>query len=289
MVLRQGHGLLSAVEQHSEDCICLTGCSHSKLAASIAGGEYREARPFLEKLKLIFPRRCYVELENPLTHESNKTVRALASLAQELELPVVASNNVHFLSPEGYQSPDLLVVMGENVTVGHVTTCYSTLAGTAVPCPYTVPKRHPNNERYFKTSAQMTTIFAHYPEAIANTQIIADQCNVALPLGEYRFPSFSLPEGKDGFTYLRELCYYGLTRLYPEDQQPIERLEYELKVIRDLGFVEYFLVVWDIVNFARREGIRCAGRGSAADSLVAYVLGIPRSTQWLIIYSLSAS
>ena len=255
---KEPRATLGAVKQYSKDCICLTGCGHSELSSSVARGEYREARLFLEKLKSIFPGRCYVELENPLTHESNKTIRALTSLAEDLELPLVASNNVHFLSPEGYQSRDLLVAMGENVTVGHVAN----------------PKRHPNNERYFKTSAQMEALFAHYPEAIANTQLIADCCNVELPLGEYRFPYFGLPQGKDGFTYLRELCYYGLNRSYPEKEQPIERLEYELTVIRDLGFVEYFLVVWDIVNFARREGIRCAGRGSAADSLVAYVLGM---------------
>jgi DNA-directed DNA polymerase III PolC len=146
--------------------------------------------------------------------------------------------------------------MGENTTVSHLS-----------------PNRHVNSELYLKSAAQMEKLFTDYPQALLNTVLVNERCNVTLPLGQYHFPYFDVPAGKDAFTYLRELCYRGLYSIYTAEH-PVERLEYELGVIRDLGFTEYFLVVWDIVSFAKREGIRCAGRGSAADSLVAYVLGL---------------
>lgn len=244
---------LTQIASHSAGVICLTGCNHSKFAQATSA----LAKAFLGDLRDIFPLRLYVELENNLTPASSAVIRRIASYAAEFNLPLVATNNVHFLHPSEHRSRDILTAMGENTTIMHQSSA-----------------RHPNAERYFKSAQQMREVFAHYPEAIANTLVIAEQCNLKLPLGQYHFPYFSLPPGQDGFSYLRELAFEGARERYPNTALPAERLEYELAVIKQLGFVEYFLVMWDIVNFARREGIRCAGRGSAADSLVAYVLGM---------------
>jgi len=239
---------LAMVEKHNQDLICLTACAQPQ-AITLA---------CLSNLKGIFADRLYVELENPLTQEGPRVLRHLAHLAQQLGLPLVATNNVHFLSPADHRCRDILAAMGENVTAMH-------LGAT----------RHPNSERYFKSSAEMDALFKEYPTALENSAQVATRCNLELPLGTYRFPYFPLPRDKsDAFLYLQELCLDGLGQLYPEDLAPLPRLNYELSVIRDLGFVEYFLVVWDIVSFARREKIRYSGRGSAGDSLVAYVLGI---------------
>jgi len=244
---------LTNIALHSSDVICLTGCNHSQLARDTSAS----AKTFLCGLHAIFPQRLYVELENNLTPDSPATMRRLIAYAEELNLPLVATNNVHFIHPKDHRAREILVAMGENTTILHKSSA-----------------RHQNAERCFKSAQQMHDMFAHYPEAIANTLTIAEQCNLELPLGQYHFPYFPLPPEQEGFSYLRELCYRGAQQLYPSAALPIQRLEYELTVVRQLGFVEYFLVMWDIVNFARREGIRCAGRGSAADSLLAYVLGM---------------
>ena len=137
------------------------------------------------------------------------------------------------------------------------------------------PLRKRNSEYYLKTPKAMANLFRRYPEAIEAANWIAEQCNLDLKLGNYRFPDFPLPGGETAYSYLCKLCFDALERLYkPITPNVLERLQYELKIINDLGFAEYFLVVWDIVSYARSQGIRCSGRGSAADSLVAYCLGI---------------
>lgn len=244
---------LPQIASHRAGIICLTGCNHSKLAQDTPA----LARTFLGDLRDIFPSQVYVELENNLTPASPAIMRRLVSYAEEFSLPLVATNNVHFLHPHEHRSRDVLRCMGENTTILHQS-----------------PRRHLNAERYFKSAEQMRGLFTHHPDAIANTLIIAEQCNLTLPLGQYHFPYFPLPHGQEGFSYLRDLAFKGARQLYPHAAFPAERLEYELAVIKQLGFVEYFLVMWDIVSFACREGIRYAGRGSAADSLVAYVLGM---------------
>lgn len=244
---------LPQIASHSAGIICLTGCTRSRFVQDTSA----LAKAFLGDLHDIFPLRLYVELENNLTPASPAIMRRLTSYATEFNLPLVATNNVHFLNPCEHRSRDALTAMGENTTILHQSSA-----------------RHPNAERYFKSAQQMRDLFAHHPDALANTLVIAAQCNLTLPLGQYRFPYFPLPPGRDCFSYLRELAFKGAQERYPNTALPLARLEYELAVIRQLGFVEYFLVMWDIASFARREGIRCAGRGSAADSLVAYVLGM---------------
>ncbi len=249
---------LEIIHRFSSNLICLSGCAHSQLSQDLRENKHQEAKQFLQHLHESFPTSLYVELENPLLKETPALLNGLAKLAGELNLPIVATNNVHMLRRTDHAVRDMLTCMGENITI------YQQHA-----------RRHPNGERFFKGPKGMSKLFADFPDAIQNTLQIAERCNLILPLGEYRFPYFTLPAGQTAESYLRELCEQGAKQRYGHiNRQVRERMEHELKIIADLGFCEYFLVVWDIVNFAKREGIRCAGRGSAADSLVAYLLYI---------------
>lgn len=249
---------LEMIEHHREGLICLSGCAHSRLSADIRADRRLDALNWLQSLQEIFPQSCYVELENPLLPESPKLMRQLAELGRELGLPLAASNNVHFLRRADHPVRDLLTCMGENITIYQ---------------PH--ERRHPNDQRYFKGPKTMSKLFADCPAAVQNTLLIAERCQLKLPLGEYRFPLFRLPPEQTAASYLRQLCEQGAKERYRRITRAVStRLNHELGIIEQLGFCEYFLVVWDIVNFARRGGIRCAGRGSAADSLVAYLLGI---------------
>jgi len=239
---------LDMVEAHGQHLICLTACSHSKVVT----------RADLLTLSRIFPTRLYVELESEGTRESQRTVRHLVNVANELQLPLVATNNVHYLDATDHYYRNTLVAMGENVSISQ----------SKVPGDQ-------NGERYFKSAAEMIALFRDYPEAIENVNYIVKQCSLQLPLGRYRFPYFPLPDdATDHFVYLEKICHDNLLSHYPASNLPLKRLEHELNIIRTLGFVEYFLVVWDIVAFARREKIRYSGRGSVGGSLVAYLLGI---------------
>ena len=244
--------------QYAHDLICLSGCAHSRLSRDIMRDQ-PAARTFLQRLAITFPDSCYVELENPLLADSSQLMLRLAALAKELNLPLVATNNVHFLRQCDHKVRDMLVCMGANISL-------------LQPHPY----RHANDQRYFKGPRSMRQLFAAYPTACDNTLLIAERCHWQLPLGEYHFPYFALPDSYTAASYLRHLCQQALPQRYKKQQQAAAqaRLDHELQIIDQLGFNEYFLVVWDIVNFARQAGICCCGRGSAADALVAYLLGI---------------
>ena len=191
-------------------------------------------------------------------HTSQKSLRGLTELAADLRLDVVAGNNVMFATPDRYQTHRILVAVRENILLDDLNE--QNLA-------------HP--EAYFKSAEQMEALFKDMPEAIENTRRIADDCNLEFELGKPKFPKSELPPGETAFSHLWKLAFDGVRERYqPLRPDVIERLKYELDVINRLGFAEYFLIVWDIVNFARKNNIPIVGRGSAADSLVSYVLGI---------------
>ncbi len=249
---------LPTIERFREGLICLSGCAHSRLSQDLLADRRQESLEWLMSLQDIFQQDCFVELEHPLLPESPRLLAGLARLAEELGLPLVASNNVHFLRKADHPVRDLLTCMGENISIYQ---------------PH--PRRHQNDQRYFKGPKAMAKLFRDYPQALENTLSIAERCRLQLPLGEYHFPAFPLPPQRTASSQLRHLCQQGARKRYKGIPKKVRlRLEHELAIIEQLGFCEYFLVVWDIVNFARRSGIRCAGRGSAADSLVAYLLGI---------------
>ncbi|MGC8861708.1 MAG: DNA polymerase III subunit alpha [Armatimonadota bacterium] len=250
---------LEVIQEHKDDLFCLSGCSRGEVPSLVAEGRLDEAREAAGKYVDIFGRDHFlIELQNHMLPGTALLNSRLSELANELGLRCVATNNVHYARKDDFKVQDVLV-------------CVRTLT--------TLDERHPlrkrNAEYYMKSPAAMANLFRRYPRAVVTTDWVARQCNLDLGLGTYRFPDFPVPEGETAYSYLCKLCFEALDRLYrPITPQVTERLQHELKIIHDLGFSEYFLVVWDIVREARSRGIRCSGRGSAADSLVAYCLGI---------------
>ena len=257
----KGHAAagLELLNQYSSDLFCLSGCWNGEIASLLLEGKPEAAEKAAAGYAEIFGKKnFFIEMQNHLLPGTGLLNSQLYSLAEKLRLGVVATNNVHYARKEDFKVQDVL-------------TCVQTIN--------TLDERNPlrkrNCEYYLKSPRAMANLFSAYPKAVAAASRIAAQCNLDLGLGTYRFPDFSVPEGETAYSHLCKLCFEGLTKLYkPITPRATKRLQHELSIIHGLGFAEYFLVVWDIVRWAREQGIRCSGRGSAADSMVAYCLGI---------------
>ncbi len=241
----------------SEGLIALSGCPRGEIGAAVLAGEPARARSALERLRGCFaPGDLYVELVHTLTPDSPRYIAGLASLAQSCGVPIVATNNVHYVRPEEFRIHDVLASAG---------------ARMELPGPY----ERPNAELYLKSAGQMRALFAHYPHACDATLEIAERCDLDLGLGQFHFPAAEVPHGETPYSVLSKLSWRGLEQRYrPVTPEAVRRLQHELAIIQDLGFPEYFLIVKEIVDFARSRGIRYSGRGSAGDSIVTHVLGI---------------
>jgi error-prone DNA polymerase len=239
--------------------VCLSGGERGPVAARCLAGHLEAARRAAVELAEIFgPDRFFIELQNMLHPHSAGLLRDLTALAKELGLPAVATNSVHHARKEDFPVHDVL-------------TCVQTLT--------TVDERHPlrkrNAECYLKSPRAMARLFRGYEEALETAAAIAARCEESMEFGVYHFPDFPIPEGETHYSYLCKLCWDGARERYRVITPVVmRRLQHELEVIESLGFAQYFLVIWDIVRWARERGIRCAGRGSAADSIVTYVLRI---------------
>ena len=188
----------------------------------------------------------------------DRTDAALYALARDLDIPVAATNNVHFAHPDAHAIHRVLTAIRKNILVADRRP-----GETAPP------------EAYLKSEEKMRALFRRCPEAIKNTVKIAEECAFEFEFGKPIFPHFRLPEGETAYSFLWKLAFQGASERYkPLRPDVLNRLEYELEVINTLGFAEYFIIVWDIVNFAKQNRIPIVGRGSAADSLVSYCLGI---------------
>jgi error-prone DNA polymerase len=221
-------------------------CKGDRRGAALAAGFYREA----------YGDDFFIELSRYPSKEGTPLCYMLASFAHEQGIPAVATNNVHHLGMSDYRTRELLNAIGLIVPVSHL------------PGPRTV-------EQYFKSPAEMQRLFKDFPGAAALSLEIASRCNLELGLGQARFPKFALPDGQTAAGLLRQLAIAGTESKYGTLTPAMSaRLEMELASIEKLGFCGYFLVVWDIVRWARARGIRCQARGSAVDSLVVYVLDI---------------
>jgi error-prone DNA polymerase len=217
---------------------------------------YGEAEEFARLLRSWFPSSLYLELQDDYTPESRRVCRDLVELGEHLSLPIVATNNVHFATPEDAEAHDVLRCIANRITLSEIHA-----------------ERPLNRERYLKSSTEMQELFAWKPEAIANTLRIVERCEVALPQGEEITPSYATPEGHHAASYLRHLSYRGAKARYKTLTPKLEsRLEHELSVICELGYADYVLMAWKVARWARSQGIRVTGRGSAADSCVAYCL-----------------
>lgn len=239
------------------DLICLSGCRKGRIPSLIRERRYEEAREAAREMQALFGRNSFfIELQDDLTPDAARICTDLAHLADEIGARVVATNNVHHATRDDFVAHDVLRCIAAGTRMDHVH-----------------PLRPLNAERYLKPPEEMESLFAWRPDALANTVRIAEECERCLPRQEDITPSFRTPDGRTAAAYLRDMTYRGAKARYGELSPAIsERIEHELAVICDMGYADYFLMVWDIVRWARKQGIRCTGRGSAADCCVAYCL-----------------
>ena len=245
------------LQQHHQGLVALTACIAGEVPQLILQGRLDEARREALWYKETFD-DFYLEIQRHPIPELEKINQGLILLNSELGIPMVATNDAHYINQEDALTHDILLRIGTNSTVGDVKRMK--MAG-----PFF----------YIKSPQEMMELYQDIPEAVENTRRIAEMCNLKLDFGRLFLPELELPAGKTADDFLTSLCYEGLPRYYPMPSAEIRRrLEYELEVIRKTQFANYFLVVWDIISFAKKGGILFGVRGSAAASIVLYCLGI---------------
>ena len=245
---------------YSDGIIALSGCLAGKVQNFLLNRDYEGAKREAMELDDIFGHgNFFLEIQDQGLDEEAFINPQLLKLSEELDIPLAATNDVHYVNRSDAEAHDVLLAIQTATTVDDENRM-----------------RFPNDQFYLKSEDEMRRIFSFCPEAVDNTQKIAERCNVEFTFGEYHLPEFIPPEGYTNREYLRELCRKGLSERYdPVTPELTERLEYEMGVIESMGYVEYFLIVWDFINYARENGIMVGpGRGSAAGSLVAYSLRI---------------
>ena len=249
------------LREHSEGIIALSACLAGNIQNYLLRDYYEGAKKEAEELLEIFGEgNFFLEIQDQGLEEEAFIKPGLVKLSRELGIPMVATNDVHYVKQEDAEAHDVLLAVQTATSINDENRM-----------------RFANDQFYLKSEEEMRKIFASMPEVIDNTQIVADACNVEFEFGQYHLPEFIAPDGKSNKEYLRELCAAGLKDRYGEgvDASLNERLDYELITIESMGYVEYFLIVWDFINYAKENGIMVGpGRGSAAGSLVAYCLKI---------------
>ncbi|MEA3459623.1 MAG: DNA polymerase III subunit alpha, partial [Chloroflexota bacterium] len=250
---------LAALRGRTEGLICLSGCRRGEIAAHLLAGRPEAALAAGERYVELFGRDgFYVELERHVLPDEGPLLDSLVELAGRLGVGYVATNNVHYAERGGHRLQDVLVCIRHHTTLDE-----------------SAHLRRPNSEYYLKSPRQMASLFPAYPEALEATRLIADRCRFQLGYGLQDLPRFPTPGGTHPASYLRRLCEEGVSSRYPAPTPRLrEQMAHELAVIDELGLANYFLIVWDIVRFARQREILCQGRGSAANSVVAFLLGI---------------
>ncbi len=248
------------LEQYHEGLIALSACLAGEIPRALQRGDFAGARASAEWFAEVFgPEHFYLELQDHGLPEQAEVNAGLLRLSKELSIPLVATNDVHYLAPEDFMLQKVLISIQTAKTVDEDNPL--------------LPKR---NEFYLKSGEEMAALFLACPEVIENTARIAERCSVTLEFGKIKLPYFDIGD-QDHLTYFRTLCYDGLHRIYGANPDPalIDRLEYELSVIDKMGYTDYYLIVGDYVNYAKSQGISVGpGRGSGAASLCAYCIGI---------------
>src|SRR3954451_25489402 len=248
------------LERHAPGLIALSGCLSGRVCKALEESRPDDAARDLDRLTQVFGRdNTYVEMQNAGLDVQQRVNPLLADLAARTGLPLVATGDVHYLRHEDARAHEALLCIQSGDSLKN-------------------PNRwkFDTDQFFFKSPLEMTADFPGHEDALRRTVEVAERCNVELELGRILLPKFPTPEGRDSFDYLLELCEKGLQKRYervtPELQ---ERLKFELKTIKEMGFADYFLIVWDFIAFAKRNGVSVGpGRGSAAGSLAAYCLEI---------------
>ncbi|NRY60698.1 DNA polymerase III subunit alpha [Clostridium beijerinckii] len=271
------------LRKHSEGLIALSACLGGEVQSYHLKGNYEKAKETALTYKEIFNGDFYIELQNHGMEEQKRVNEENIKLSNETGIPLVATNDVHYISKEDSKSHDVLMCIQTAKTIDD---------------PHR--RRYPSDQFYLKSADEMWDMFSYVPEALENTIKIADECSYEYKFHESKLPKFPLEEGQDPYDYLRDTCYKGLidrysvfenlrnqslnyskieevVANYEEAKEYVDRLEYELQVIKQMGYIDYFLIVWDFVRFSYESGIPTGpGRGSAAGSIVAYTLGITK-------------
>lgn len=248
------------LSRHSEGVIALSACLAGEIPQLLLERRFEDAAQVAGQYREIFgPENFYLELQDHGLPEQKEVNQYLLTLSKQHQIPVVATNDVHYIEKEDAEIHDILL-------------CIQT--GKTLADPERM--RFPTDEFYLKDAEEMARLFGQVPQALQNTLEIGKRCKLELTFGKLILPNYTVPAGHTVDTYLEELCYQGVRKRYGELTEKIkERLDYELKVIKQMGYSGYFLIVWDMIHFAKSRGIYVGpGRGSAAGSLVAYVLEI---------------
>ena len=247
------------LEKYSEGLICLSGCMTGPLTKAILNMNVEAACKEAQYLKQIFGNDFFLELQDHGIEGQSLAVAKLLEIKNLLDIPVVATNDAHYLRQEDAVVQDVLIALQTGKTLMDKERLH-----------------FKTNEFYVKTSEQMSELFHFEPSAITNTLEIANRCHVELTLGKNFLPAFEVPQEDTPDLYLRRLAWEGLEKKYPEVTDEVKtRFEYELSVITKMGFASYFLIVSDFVHYAKVNGISVGpGRGSAAGSIIAYALDI---------------
>ncbi len=248
------------LEKYSEGLIALSACIAGEIPSAILYGEKEKARETAKYYKNLFGQdNFYLELQNHGIKEQLIVNKGLVELSRELDIPLVCTNDVHYINKEDSKMQEVLLAIGTGKKIGDEDLM-----------------SFETEEFYLKSADEMYALFREHPEALSNTVKIANMCNVEFEFHKLKLPVFDIGD-KDHKEYLKEMALSGLYRIYGQNPEKhiADRLEYELSVINSMGFTDYFLIVQDYVNFAKRSGIPVgAGRGSGAGSLVAYCIGI---------------
>lgn len=256
------------LKEHSEGLICLSACLAGRLPKLLLRGEYEKAKAFAQEMKDLFKEDFYIEIQDHGLVEQKRVLPMLVQIARELDIPLVATNDVHYIRQEDWEMQDVLMCIQMKKTIDD-------------------PKRmrFESKEFYLKTPEEMAALFPNFPEAISNTVKIAEKCNEPCfdlkdngdPIKDMSLiPGYQPDDGSDPKDYLTKLTWDGLLRRYGEITDAVKaRAEYELKIVLGMGFAEYYLIVMDFIRWAKQRGIPVGpGRGSGAASIVAYAIGI---------------
>ena len=252
---------LELLKQHSEGLIALSACLAGEIPRRILRGDYEGAKAHALEMREIFgPDGYYLEVQDHSIPAQREVIAGILRLHEETGIPLVATNDAHYLTREDSRTQDVLMCIQMGKTVDDPSRM-----------------RFETQEFYIKSEEEMRALFPECPEAIENTNRIAELCNVEFQFGVHHLPEFKLPEGEtDGDSYFEKLCWQGFEERYPnggEDDR--KQLRYEMDMIRRMGFVDYFLIVSDFIGYAKRHGIPVGpGRGSAAGSMVSYCMKI---------------
>ena len=259
------------LEKYHEGIICLSACLAGEVQKYLARGEYEKGKEAALKYEKIFGKGNYfLEMQDHGIPEQATVNQQLMRMSEELEIDLVCTNDVHYTFADDVEAHDILL-------------CIQTGKKKADEDRM----RYEGGQFYLKSPEEMYQLFKYAPQAMENTQKIADRCNVTFEFGVTKIPNFPVPEGYTSWTYLKELCETGLHNRYPVFKGEVdqnchltkeeleERLNYELNTIKNMGYIEYFLIVWDFIHYAKSNGIAVGpGRGSAAGSIVSYCLEI---------------